>query len=948
MRRTHAFLLALSLFAFGIGNAPLAAQIPTPVAINEVRVDQTGVDNDEYFELFGTPETALDGYTLVVLGDGAAALGSGVIESVTSLSGQTIPADGFFVVAESGFTLGVADLSAGATGLNFENTDNVTFLLVQGFTGANGSDLDTNDDGVLDVTPWTAIADSVALILAPNPPPAGVEFTYSPNTVGPDGSAVPGHVFRCDESFEIGAFDPVGGDDTPGAANDCAPPPGPCGEPGEILPISLIQGDGAATPCASATVSTTGIVTSTFTTNDALSGFFMQSPDGSADANPDTSEGIFVFCGANCDGAAVGDAVSVTGVAEEPFGSTQISANVAGAVVVDSSGNALPTRVEIELPATAGTDEAETFESIEGMLVTIPTTLAVSEYFELARFGQLVLTAEARPFTFTHDNAPDEEDYAAFLDDLATKVIVLDDDNNDQNDAISGVPDEPYPYPEPGLSLTNRFRGGDTITNLSGVMHFDFGQWRIRPSSAYDYTFTPVNLTPAAPSVGGTVRVSAFNVLNYFTTIDTTASSSSGPCAPSGTFDCRGADSEAELVRQRTKMVAAITAIDPDIAGLMEIQNDEASVDDVVASLNAVAGAGTYASIDTGFIGTDAIKVGLIYQPAVVQPVGSYAILDSSVDSDFIDTLNRPVLIQTFEEVATGERFTIAVNHLKSKGSACGGDPDLLDGQGNCAATRTAAAQALADYLAMDPTGSGDPDFLIVGDLNSYKSEDPIVALEDAGYTDLIEQFVGSDAYSFVFDGQLGYLDHALANASLASQVVGAAEWHINSDEVPLFDYNDTIHDVPGEATFERESAALPLYDATPRRSSDHDPVVIGLALDDGIDPGPCNATVEELEAQGYNVIEGTEGPDQLDGTSGRDAILGYGGNDRIDGGNGNDLLCGLGGNDEIDAGNGNDVIDGGRENDTIDAGNGNDSVEGGRGDDEIDAGERQRRDLRR
>ncbi len=553
-----------------------------------------------------------------------------------------------------------------------------------------------------------------------------------------------------------------------------------------------------------------------------------------------------------------------------------------------------------------------------------------------------MLTAEERPFQFTHGNAPDVDGYAAFLDDLATKVIVLDDDNNDQNDAISGVSDEPYPYPEPGLSLTNRFRGGDTITNLSGVMHFDFGQWRIRPSAAYDYTFTPVNTTPAAPSVGGSVRVSAFNVLNYFTTIDTTASTSSGPCGPSGTLDCRGADSEAELERQRTKMVAAITAIDPDIAGLMEIQNDDASVDDVVASLNAVAGAGTYSFVDTGFIGTDAIKVGLIYQPAAVQPVGDHAILDSSVDPRFIDTLNRPVLIQTFEEVATGERFTIAVNHLKSKGSSCNSvsDPDRLDGQANCPGTRTSAAEALVDYLATDPTGSGDPDFLVVGDLNSYKSEDPITALKNGGFVDLIEQYEGDDAYSFVFDGQLGYLDHALANASLASQVVGAAEWHINSDEVPLFDYNDTVLDV-GEASFERESSALPLYDATadpdPRRSSDHDPVVLGLALDDGIpDPGPCSATVEELEDAGFNVILGNDTGETLTGTKQKDAIFGGDGNDTIDGAKGDDLLCGEAGNDEINGGDGNDTIDGGNHDDEIDGGGGADTIAGGRGNDTV------------
>ncbi len=119
---------------------------------------------------------------------------------------------------------------------------------------------------------------------------------------------------------------------------------------------------------------------------------------------------------------------------------------------------------------------------------------------------------------------------------------------------------------------------------------------------------------------------------------------------------------------------------------------------------------------------------------------------------------------------------------------------------------------------------------IILGDLNSYRMEDPIRTLVAAGYTDLIEEFVDEETYSFLFDGQLGYLDHALATDTLVGQVTDATEWHVNADEVPLFDYNDTVRDV-GEATFERESNALDLDEPDFRRSSDHDPVVVGLDL---------------------------------------------------------------------------------------------------------------------
>jgi uncharacterized protein len=89
-------------------------------------------------------------------------------------------------------------------------------------------------------------------------------------------------------------------------------------------------------------------------------------------------------------------------------------------------------------------------------------------------------------------------------------------------------------------------------------------------------------------------------------------------------------------------------------------------------------------------IGSDAIKMAYIYKPANVEATGDYAILDSSVDPRFDDTRNRPVLTQTFTELRTNEAVTVAVNHLKSKGSACGGPPDDDPRQGNCNGTRTA------------------------------------------------------------------------------------------------------------------------------------------------------------------------------------------------------------------------------------------------------------------
>jgi endonuclease/exonuclease/phosphatase family metal-dependent hydrolase len=323
------------------------------------------------------------------------------------------------------------------------------------------------------------------------------------------------------------------------------------------------------------------------------------------------------------------------------------------------------------------------------------------------------------------------------------------------------------------------------------------------------------------------------NTLNFFVTLDyPTGDPHDNKCGPAATIECRGADADQpeEFDRQRSKLLQALSGLDSDVIGLNELENSPGA--EPLQSI--ISGLPGYDYVDTGTIGTDAIKVGLIYRPGVVTPVGPYQVLSTAVDPRFIDTKSRPSLAQTFEENATGARFTVVVNHLKSKGSDCNdvGDPDLGDGQGNCSQTRKAAAEALVDWLATDPTGSGDPDFLVVGDLNSYAMEETITAIRNGAdgtvgggddYTNLIAEFQGAHAYSYTFDGQAGYLDHALASSSLAGQVTGAADWHINADEPDVLDYDTSFKPAEQEA----------LYEPNAYRTSDHDPVVIGLDLDE-------------------------------------------------------------------------------------------------------------------
>jgi hypothetical protein len=265
----------------------------------------------------------------------------------------------------------------------------------------------------------------------------------------------------------------------------------------------------------------------------------------------------------------------------------------------------------------------------------------------------------------------------------------------------------------------------------------------------------------------------------------------------------------------------------------MEIENDgygpNSAVADLVNALNA-AGTDTYAFIDpdastsvTNALGTDAIKVAMIYKTGAVTPTGTTASLntDAFVDPNNIgDDKNRPALAQSFED-SEGQVFTVIVNHLKSKGSPCGAGDDVPDYEGgNCNDTRTKGVEEMIDWLATDPTAVNDPDVLIIGDLNAYAKEDPINTLRTADYTDLVSHYEGDMAYSYIYFGEAGYLDHGLASTTLAPQVTGTTIWHINADEPRALDYND---DEPND-----EPAH---YANDPYRASDHDPVIIGLDL---------------------------------------------------------------------------------------------------------------------
>ncbi|NEP17784.1 MAG: ExeM/NucH family extracellular endonuclease, partial [Leptolyngbya sp. SIO4C1] len=838
------------------------------IFISEIHYDNQGTDVGEFIEITGPAGISLDGYSLVLYnGNG------GTVYDTVALSG-TVPDE---ANDQGAVTFNIAGIQNGAPdgiALVDPSGNVVEFLSYEGtLTATDGpaSGQTSTDIGVAE-TSSTPIGQSLQLI--------------NGSWTGPDTA-------------------------TKGSLNT-----GGNGGGAEEKLISEIQGSGAESPLVGSEVTIEAVVVGDFQDGASgadgdLNGFFVQEEDADADGSAATSEGLFIFDGSSpAVDVAVGDLVQVTGTVTEFNGLTELTN-----VTVSQQGTAvLPTAATVSFPLSDAAD----LEAFEGMQITIPDTLFVTEYFNLDRFGEVVLSSDGpsnapgtdgRLDQYTQFNAPDQAGFTAYQDAIAARRIVLDDGQTVQNPdpILLGRGGEP-------LSTDNTLRGGDTVNNLTGVLSYSFGDYRIQPVAPVD--FQPANPRPAEPEpVGGDLKVVSFNVLNFFTTLDVAGNPGSGP----NNLEPRGVDSQAEFERQLQKLVTALEIIDGDIVGLIELENEfggdqngdgQFAIDTLVDALNDRVGAGTYAYVEPGrtFVDvSDAISVGAIYKTTSVQlALGTTVeILDDSdlpalglnFDNAVFDgpSTNRAALAATFEEVATGEQLTVAVNHFKSKGSvnSAPGNEAQGDGAGNNNAIRLQASQALDAWLDTDPTGSNDPDYLIIGDLNAYAQEDPITYLENEGYTNVVDN--PESAYSFVFDGQFGTLDYGLANTTLISQVTGATEWHVNADEPDALDYN---------LDFGRDPS---LFDGSmPYRNSDHDPLIIGLDLSS---PNQIN---EIMGTNQRDLLEGTDGADRIEGRRGWDVINGGAGEDSLLGGRGADVINGGDGDDIITGGRGIDILDGG------------------------------------
>lgn len=219
--------------AFSLGAALSLAATTNAAMLNELRMNAPGSETpSEFIELIGTPGESLDGLTFVGIGDDGANVGT--VENLIDLTGQVIPADGYFVIAGPNFGM-ASDLGFDASVVDFfglstqlENNDVISYLLVEGYDATNfplDADLDVGDDGTLDSTPWTSIVDGFGLL---DDTPGDPDYTGQLGipALGPDGSFTPAHVYRAPDGgdWQIGFFSSADAIDTPGAANPIPEP----------------------------------------------------------------------------------------------------------------------------------------------------------------------------------------------------------------------------------------------------------------------------------------------------------------------------------------------------------------------------------------------------------------------------------------------------------------------------------------------------------------------------------------------------------------------------------------------------------------------------------------------------------------------------------------------------------------------------------------------------
>lgn len=618
--------------------------------------------------------------------------------------------------------------------------------------------------------------------------------------------------------------------------------------------IPEIQGDGPVSPLVGDIATTEGVVTAAYPTG-GFYGFYLQVPGtGGADHDPaqtTSSQAIFVRQTQTAGDVTVqpGDHVQVTGAVAEFAGATQLSVTDAADI------QALAEPAAAAEAVTAWPASATEREALEGMLYRPIGDFTVTETYQTMNFGEVGLARGDKPLIQWTDAArPGSPEADAIKADNALRGIVLDDGaSTDFRDSTDLTPSY--------ISNTDPVRVGANATFDQDVIFTEGGApsnptYRLQPLAPVvgpDNTTSPAAFentrtdAPDATTIGDAdIKVASFNVLNYFTTLGDPSDDNIGDngCLAyadrdgdgnnvRGGCDPRGAWDPEDLERQQTKIVKAINALDADVVGLMEIENSAALGEDadeatntLVDALNADAGSDIWAANPSSAdlppaADQDVITNAIIYKVASVERTGDAHALGDQSGSDQAFGNAREPIAQAFTATAGGAPFLFVVNHFKSKGSAgpWPGDADTGDGQGASNESRIKQATALRDWLPAIQTETGADSVLLAGDFNAYGQEDPLKVLYDAGYVDVEQKFELGE-WSYSYQGLSGSLDHILVNEDAAARSTGADIWNINAGEALALEYSRWNY------------GATDFHTATPYRSSDHDPVVLGLSTD--------------------------------------------------------------------------------------------------------------------
>lgn len=561
--------------------------------------------------------------------------------------------------------------------------------------------------------------------------------------------------------------------------------------------IAAIQGETKQSPLLNEKVTTSGIVTAVLYPDSKAAGVLLQSL--APDNNPKTSEALFIADKELVQKVKPGQQIEVTGKVAELDGMTAL-VDVTSSVCGQQTK---PTALVAKLPVQSRQD----WEALEGQYLSFPQQLVVNDSYGLSRYGELLL-ADKRLWVATELHRPGQA-ATHFEQQQRLGELTLEDGIFKQN------PD-PVIFPDGNLSASNTVRVGDTVKNLQGYLIETKQGYRLVAAQVPDFEASNARTEAPKAKAADQIRVASFNVLNFFT----------GETATNPFPTRRGATNANELQRQQAKMIAALSRMDADVIGLLEVENNgfdkRSALATLVRELNKALGEERYAFVKPESAqGNDAIKVAIIYNQQKVMQAGKAAV---TAQGPFAYGSRAP-LAQSFKAKTASTTFTVSINHFKSKGSCPEqqtsaldkANSDNKDGQGCWNQSRVEAAKALTTWLQSQPTGVNTPHQLVIGDLNAYRQEDPVYSLEQAGWVHLAPMGEAGH-YSYVYKGRTGSLDHALASKSMAKQLTQFQHWNINADEPAVLDYN---------TEFKSNTQQETLYAPDPFRSSDHDPVLI-------------------------------------------------------------------------------------------------------------------------